>query len=414
MEEPRTPEAVARTMFHPGDGLGGMDDQMALVLFLVIWLLPLIVSPTRLLVKHWSRDTNLKVPVLVFIPPVLLLVGGFFGFLMQRRTTYSGPASLVFVIHAALPGIASFMATQDVVTGFRTRTYWRVFLGSYNLCNSYVRWADEVAKVAEAKNQIDSVTLFARWHEEVAKVKNVLWGIIAVAFTWESLGLVAAWLGRTLWRPFTVEHDGGFNSWASVGFLLSITGAWGQNMLLDVVRRREVLLKMLGAQKAIHGALKLILRGASTMADFGGVGSFLDSISPSQRTTIAVLVIRQIGLLSGILAPIAWCVVVTLLGNRGPGLVAVVAFAVGVVAGAGVVSAVHSIQLEHSETLSGPYRVVILFPYTTAAAQAALKRAWTMAQTAVVGKTAAVGSGWVAARATSAMLTSVIRRLRRR
>merc|ERR1712217_286285 len=93
---------------------------------------------------------------------------------------------------------------------------------------------------------------------------------------------------------------------------MGLVAAWAQSRVLELLQRRNVLLRLLGARKAIFNGLCLLLMGAwnamvqqaKTMSFLRNSMGFLADVSPTPWWCCMVLWIRKFGAVAGFVVPI--------------------------------------------------------------------------------------------------------------
>lgn len=362
---------VALVMFRPPNA---EERPEAIAGLVFLWLLPIIVAAIRFawerLVPMFRRRVQMELSVGRYV--MLILAAQLAGlvvwwWLKRNRTIFvSVPATLVFVLYAVLPGISIFMAMRSILQGASEAPFF-VLLGVFNWLSGYSRWADDLRSDAELEQR--PAPLVAAGRERAQALREFLWLLLSVDFALEEL------LGR-VFRLHSLRFLGPPISSAGMtlfeyrtfAFAMGLGAAWAQTRVLDLLQRRTVLMRLLGAKQAITAGASLLFMGISAVSQYKNTVSWLDEVSPSPRMCCIVLWIRQFGAVFGCAMPLVMYVLLKkhCLGALPPDVLVPLALLCGSVLGHCFCWSMTRIWRERGEDLGSDYRVLYLFPRTSA------------------------------------------------
>eukprot|EP00929_Paragymnodinium_shiwhaense_P033998 TRINITY_DN18554_c0_g1_i1.p1 TRINITY_DN18554_c0_g1~~TRINITY_DN18554_c0_g1_i1.p1 ORF type:complete len:1893 (+),score=374.82 TRINITY_DN18554_c0_g1_i1:168-5846(+) len=369
-----TPERLAMVVFKPQS----VEERPATVLtFLVLWLMPIFVSVVRFVadrvVPFLAKRVQMELPVafagalflFTFVAGILVSV-----WVQQNLDNFlSLPATLVFVVYNSIPGISIFMATRAIVRG-ATEAPFFAFLGVFNLSSGYLRWADDLSDDAALEKR--PAPRIAGGRERVKSLRQLLWMALVLDFIMEEmLGRVFGLHSLRLLGPPLAKTDATLAEYRTVAFAMGLVAAWSQARLLTLLKKRTVLLRLLGARTTIYAGLSLIFMGAFAVVHQSQSLKFLRESSPSPWWCCAVLWIRQLGALAGFLGPVVFHVFASqgLLGAFPTDGCIALALLVGCVLGEIASRSFTQLWSEKKEHLESDYRVLHLFPHMSAQAR---------------------------------------------
>jgi len=216
----------------------------------------------------------------------------------------------------------------------------------------------------------------------------------------ELLGRVCNLHSLRLFGPPLDDGGATLVEYRTVAFAIGLLAAWAQARVLELLQRRTVLLRLLGARNAIYAGLTLMLMGAYAVVQQARSVAFLREVSPGPRLCCLVLWIRHFGAIAGAVAPLAFYVLLhpRCLGSLSKDALVPVAMAVGGVLGHLFCSTFNALWAERREHLESDYRVLQLFPHMSSQARskASVAMRLALAKSAQVTKNAAVE--WAATR----------------
>jgi hypothetical protein len=311
------------------------------------------------------------------------------------------PATLIFLIYTCIPSLSAYMAMKSVVQGF-TEAYFFAFLGVYNFAGGYLRWASDICDDAALDGEDEP--WYTRFREEVTKGRMVVWIVLLLDFVLEELlGQVAGLHEFNLLGPpiHTRLKGATLVEYRTVSFAVGLVGAWSQTSLLELLQRRSVLLRLLGARKTIFVGLNLLLMGAFAMVNQRASLEFLRESSPNPYWCLFILWIRKHGIILAGAMPIIWFFLgpSQLADKASPGVLVSVTLLIGMALGSAITFSMHKLWLAKSKDLDTVYRVIHLFPKLSSNARE--KAMGAMQTTFKKGKQAAENAAveWAAGRA---------------
>jgi len=372
-EQP-TPARVALVVFRPQH----IEERPVVVFaFLALWLLPMLVSLARFvaskLLPLLARRIRMELPVAG--AAALLLATQALGIMaavwvQQNLSSFvSVPATLVFTLYSMIPGISVYLAMRSVLQGASEAPYFAL-LGVFNLASGYLRWADDVSHDAALEQRPTPRAVHGRAH--VSRARGVLWVLLLADFAVEEiLGRVCRLHTIRLLGPPITDTHATLVEYRTLSFAMGLTAAWSQARLLELLQHRAVLLRLLGAQKALYAGLTLLLMGAFAVVQQTRTVQFLREVSPTPWWCCTVLWIRQFGAVFGAVLPLAFYVLLEprFLGALPVDTLVPIAVVVGSVLGNSFCQSFTALWLEKKEHLESDYRVLHLFPHMSSQAR---------------------------------------------
>lgn len=157
----------------------------------------------------------------------------------------------------------------------------------------------------------------------------------------------------------------------TAAFAMGLLSAWSQTHVLELLKRRTVLLRLLGARNAIIGGLSLLLMGAFAVAQLPIV-AFLREVSPTPWWCCMVLWLRQWGAIVGAVLPLSLHVLLQpqYLGFLDKDKLVPLAVGLGVVLGHMFSISFTTLWYDRREQLESGQRVLFLLPHISAQARA--------------------------------------------
>lgn len=195
----------------------------------------------------------------------------FVAFVQYRHNLVWVPATVIFILHSSLPLISTTNATLDVV---RVWIYggwnFRGLLGMYNMLAHYARWHGEGGRslVAEEIRNAAPIPIWMRLcFPPSTLVGAPRWTLVVGCFLWLLVlltfvvdELLGQWCGiKSL--VFMKHDDDLSNVYHTLSFLAGICSAWAQQEFMHLMRKREILLWLLGARMAVAGSVGLLMAG---------------------------------------------------------------------------------------------------------------------------------------------------------
>eukprot|EP00929_Paragymnodinium_shiwhaense_P086092 TRINITY_DN46590_c0_g1_i1.p1 TRINITY_DN46590_c0_g1~~TRINITY_DN46590_c0_g1_i1.p1 ORF type:complete len:1903 (+),score=416.66 TRINITY_DN46590_c0_g1_i1:129-5837(+) len=360
-----TPERVALVVFRPEH----MAERPLVVLgFLALWLLPLLIAFAHGF-GQFIVGLHSGLVVLLASQTVAAL-----GWIWMRfhfdSIVESIPATFVFVVYNSIVGIASAMAMWSLLQTLREDRFL-LLLSLYNLSSCYLRWAEDLSDDAELEGTQQPAV--ARARNSVRLARMVLW--VALLCTYVVDALLGCGLGirslRLLHNAEPSDLDAS-NSRYLLTYASELLAAWAQGRLLELLQRRTVLLRMLGARKAIFAGLSLLLMGAFAVVQQAKTLTFLRRATPSTWWCTVVMWLRRFGAVAGFCVPVAFALLQWLHHKCGLPRDLVVAAALGLGASSGhLVSASFTVvQARQDDRRDADCGVLLLFPHMSAQARA--------------------------------------------
>lgn len=362
-----SPVKMAVAVFRP---LKNTDETpLAVVSLMALWLLPVFIAAARLIAAKifplLAQRVQMELPLAAIVG--LLLATQVFGvsamvwFRQNLGTFVSVPATLVFALYALIPGISVSLATRSVLQGAQEAPFF-VILGLFNLTSGYLRWAGDVSDDAVLEER--PVPQVALYRKQVEKVKRALWVFLLADFLLEEL------LGQVFrlhsFRILGPPQRSGvtLTEYRTLAFVIGLLAAWAQARVLELLQRRTVLLRLLGARNTFLGGLTLLLTGAFAVVQQPKTIAFLREVSPTPWWCCMVLWTRKFGAVAAALLPM---VIFVLLHPKALGSLAVevlvpTSLFVGAVLGYLFCTTFSNLWLEKREHLESDYRVLQLFP----------------------------------------------------
>jgi hypothetical protein len=235
--------------------------------------------------------------------------------------------------------------------------------------------------------------VYARTH--VRSARRALWVLLLADFAAEELlGRVCNLHSLRLFGPPLDDGGATLVEYRTLAFAIGLLAAWAQARVLELLQRRTVLLRLLGARNAIYAGLTLLLMGAYAVVQQARSVAFLAEVSPGPRLCCLVLWIRHFGAIAGVAAPLAYYALLhpRCLGDLSKDALVPVAMAVGGVLGHLFCSTFNALWAERREHLESEWRVLQLFPNMSSQARSKASVAMRLALTksAQVGRNAAV------------------------
>merc|ERR1712096_438512 len=196
------------------------------------------------------------------------------------RSLSSLPSTVVFGVHAGLPGLGCFLSVRDILqplTGDSEQGYLLILIGFCGLLANFGRWCDD-QKNAEAllnandkrRNDRDRDQFFglvtvsrdqlAAYKEQALFARKVLYFTVIALFLLEEILLrfLSLVLFLILGEGYSniriqliSQKDSSLWNYATLYFFVSLLGAQAQEHLLSCVKKRRVLLHLLGARQSL-------------------------------------------------------------------------------------------------------------------------------------------------------------------
>lgn len=368
------PAQVALVLFRPQH----MEERPVVVLaYLCLWLLPICVSVARFVAAK-------LLPLLAQRIQMELPVAGVAGFLIAMQVAgilcvvwvqqnlenfVSIPATLVFVIYAVIPATSVYLATRSVLQGALEAPFFAL-LGVCNLASGFLRWADDISDdAALEKRPPPKVAACRDW---VKRSRRALWVALLLDFLIEEmLGRVCCLHSMRLLGPAAADNNTTLIEYRTLAFAMGLLGAEAQSRLLELLQRRTVLLRLLGARKAVLGGLTLLLMGAFAVVQQSKTMTFLREVSPSPWWCCMILWIRQSGAIVGASVPVVLHVLLQphLIGCLPVDTLVPFTLLIGVLLGHFFCLTFNALWVEREKDLESVYRVLHLFPHMSSKAR---------------------------------------------
>lgn len=398
--EQTSPVKVALVLFRPPS----VDERpSALAGMVFLWLLPILVSAGRFIgarmVPLLRRRVKLELPLVAVVGALLLAQApGLALFLWVRRRRdilFRSPVTTVFVIYCAIPGITIFLSTRTILQGFSEAPYF-VLLGVFNFGSGFLRWTEDLRDDAALDKRKGPLVVSVQ--PQVRRARQALWVLLLLDFVLEEvLGRV---LGLHSWHLLGSWDDRlSLVEYRTAAFAMGLVGAWAQTRVLELLQRRSVLLRLLGARQAILAGYTLLLMGATALTrEYSGTLQFLRDSSPSPRMCCNILWIRQFGACLGAAVPIIMFALMppSPVGRLPSETLVPIALAAGALLSHLCCWSLNSIWYERLEHLESDYRVLYLLPHNTARGRRLASNALKLAQKRVTEATTRPAVEWAA------------------
>jgi len=278
------------------------------------------------------------------------------------------PATLVFLLHASIPGASTCLAVRGILQGAAEAPFFAL-LGFYNLASGYLRWADDLSDDAALEKREPPSIVHGR--KRMKRARQVLWVLLLVDFVVEELlGRVCQFHGVRLLGGTSADSAVTLAEYRTLSFAVGLFAAWAQAKLLELFQRRAVLLRLLGAQKTLFTGLTMLLIGALAVVQ-QGIITFLREVSPTPCWCCVILWLRKHGAILGVMLPLVFHGLLQprYLGSWPVDSLVPIAVAVGAVLGSLCCRTFSALWLEKHDTLESDYRVLLLFPHMSSQAR---------------------------------------------
>jgi len=279
------------------------------------------------------------------------------------------PATLVFALYAMIPGTSIYLAMRSVLQGAAEAPFFAL-LGCYNLGSGYLRWADDLNDDAALEKR--PAPRIVQGRARVQALRRVLWVLLVLDFVAEELlGRVCRLHSLRLLGPPAADTHATLVEYRTFAFAMGLVSAWSQARLLELLQRRAVLLRLLGAQKAIYAGLTLLLMGAFAVKQQARTVHFLREVSPTPWWCCALLWMRQYGAVVGAVLPLLFHILLQprYLGALPVDTLVTCAVVAGTILGNAFCQSFNTLWLEKREHLESDYRVLHLFPHMSSQAR---------------------------------------------
>lgn len=303
----------------------------------------------------------------------------------------------VFGLHAILPAISTYSAVSVIISsvvdsdahGERDPNGWDllprisgVALGAYSLCAVISRHLQNEHLATDENSPVEQPYVLFTLRilgiiEAAARASCVL-----MAWAYASLMLdlwatqIAHWTGQLspdvpdsalgvmgplAWAAGAVPGTNPLYGQKAVSVILNVVSIISQQRLVQLLSRREVLLKLIGAERLTAQTLMLLLKGVavacSSATSANPIAEFLMRVSPPPVCVALIVALRSQAVILGatlVLAP--WLALSGLLGS-------IFSFAFGILAGAYATHAVLSVWYSNRADLESPaLRLALLVP----------------------------------------------------
>merc|ERR1712176_1757385 len=206
---------------------------------------------------------------------------------------------------------------------------------------------------------------------------------------------------RLLGPPSSGDSHASLMEYRTVSFALGLIAAQAQIRVLDLLKRRAVLLRLLGARTTINAGLTLLLMGAFAVVQQARSITFLREVSPSPWWCCTVLWIRKQGVLVGVLLPPVLHLLLQqrLFGGLPVDALVPLTLVVGAVIGGLFTSSFSSLWQEKRDALESDYGVLYLFPHMSSQALNKASAAMRLALRKGAEVSVDLGAEWVITRA---------------
>ncbi|CAE7786946.1 unnamed protein product [Symbiodinium microadriaticum] len=400
--EAATPVKVALVVFRP---MALEERPIVVGGLLALWLLPIFMSAARFVFAkvYPLLAQRLEIPLAVIVIAALVLqVLGVLGVVWVQQNLdnfLSIPATLVFVLYVLIPGISICLATRSILQG-ANEAYFFCLLGVFNLASGFLRWAGDQADDAALDGQ--APPRFAACREQVMRYRQWLWMGLCIDFVLEEImGRVCGLHSLRLLGPPLSSTGATLVEYRTLAFAAGLVAAAAQARVLELLQRRSVLLRLLGARKAFLGGITLLLMGAFAVVQQPRTMTFLREVSPTPWWCCMILWLRQSGALVGGLIPLVFYVLQQpqSFGRLPMDSLVPLSVAVGGVLGHLFCQSFTMLWQEKREHLESDYRVIFLFPHMSSQARSKASVAMRVALKRGAEATKNTAAEWVAARA---------------
>lgn len=312
-----------------------------------------------------------------------------------------GVTTAVFAAHALLPAISTFSAlsvilesasrcdgTMAVDCGQGWDLLHRIacaVLGIYSLCcvGLYQLQSEVSVEVADKKQIGKALRLLVQGVLKARAVSRGACFIAAWVYIWVVLDLGIGWFGGWFWNltreeallytPLGVLPSLGhllgapdttspLGSDKATQFVLNVISVASQQRLVELLGRREVLLRLIGAERVTASTICLLLKGVAVACNnakngLNPVAEFISRVAPPAPLCVAIIAVRAQALAFGAAMVLAPRLIASgVLGSSA-------AFLIGICAGGYICRALLRVWYTHQEELeSSAGRIALLVP----------------------------------------------------
>lgn len=249
------------------------------------------------------------------------------------------------------------------------------------------------------------------------RYRQWLWMGLCIDFVLEEImGRVCGLHSLRLLGPPLSSTGATLVEYRTLAFAAGLVAAAAQARVLELLQRRSVLLRLLGARKAFLGGITLLLMGAFAVVQQPRTMTFLREVSPTPWWCCMILWLRQYGALVGGLIPLVFYVLQQpqSFGRLPMDSLVPLSVAVGGVLGHLFCQSFTMLWQEKREHLESDYRVIFLFPHMSSQARSKASVAMRVALKRGAEATKNTAAEWVAARAVRTSMDFFLRALTRR
>lgn len=230
---------------------------------------------------------------------------------------------VVFSVHALLPSFSAYSAVKMAMPVGSSNVriphgwgllHWLSFtlLGTYNLAAvvlSHIqnehppqnRFMQGMMHILENFQTISKACcVFAAWvYTSIALDLTATWiwyGAFHCDGSTAGTAQKTTLLGVVGVVAFILGAPGDVNPLASertIIFVLSALSVASQQRLLDLLRRREVLLRLIGAERVMASTLCLLLKGVAALVNGRAIAEFLMRVAPPAPVCVLIVVARK-------------------------------------------------------------------------------------------------------------------------
>lgn len=321
------PSATARHYFCPDTQFSSHRFLLTVIGVIVPWLfrLPTIISTTLVLLTGIGYSSRRQ--VIDIIPPPLI------------ASTPKLIAYLIFATHGLLPvlgisnGLSLLVPVHSVCTAERISL---IVLGTMSL-TAGLRAAGIKADIMNAI------------HVEVRKIA-IFYGIVAHVLPF--LDRSGQYTSRIAWLLSDTQLSSAQRSLHYVSILISSTT---QPMLVAQLKRRDVILRLLGAERILILSMTLFFRGITAAISNESLAHFFRQLTPAPIFCCSVMVLRQYPLEAA-----ATLTILPLIPVLVPS--AVLSMGLGLIVGVFVVATVWNDYTCHESMYTSQMRLLFLLP----------------------------------------------------
>lgn len=326
---PWNPSGMVATAFRP---LRLSESPLMVLVLLLVWIVPNIVlsfvwqTPQKIVPAQ--AEIDLQYMIQYSMPPIIILVllGSALVWMQESIFCLSrSQATQVFLVLACLPTVAVWMSVRSLLLiwdGVSATRRFLVLLECYNFSIGFYHWLADRHYASSALSQpFDSdeamddscegdttvQRAFRRLWQRLVKLPAIfrlgvqgllLFSLLAEGALGSGLDLRALQWGVLIERP--AEQQQRFSTRMLSMLLVS---SWARAHLLELIRQRVVVLRLLQAPGELLPGLQLRLDGGFAVIQQRRILEFLQHVTPTTDWCGMVLLVRRVGGAFGLVVP---------------------------------------------------------------------------------------------------------------